>query len=1087
MKNFFFKNIFRSIKYYRKDAVYQIIIVAILTAVITGSLLTGESVRNSLKKTSEEKLGNTDIVISSGLRYFDPALTAGVEERTGNKAAAILEIDGYCQNFSTGQTALNTKIFAVDNDFFAFNSGDTITIEKGTVAVNKRLADFLNVNPGDEIIIRFRSVDPIPANAPFAPKTENQGSKVMKVSRILLPEQSGNFSLGVSQAVPMNVFMNIREERGVNENVKPNRLLIDNTNGLPLSAFTNLLPGILTLQDIGLSIRRSAKTGEPELISERIFIDSALAATVINKIPSSCPVLTYLANEISCNGQSTPYSFVTAILSQVTRGLVDDEIIINQWVAEDIGSGTGDTVKLTWFVQGFRGKLEERTSDFRIAGIQENDGANSDPSLMPDFPGISGRTSCSDWDAGIPVLLERIRGKDEDYWNKYKGTPKAFINYESGKKLWSNNFGVATAVRFPQEMEEEEIEKILNGSIDPGSAGFSITDLRNSAMDAAEAGTDFGSLFISLSLFIIVSCIILLSLSVSIYFDTRRKQIRAMSSLGFRSQYLRRMLFTEASLLSLLGAIPGVFLGYLMNVLIINALNGVWKGAVQTDTLLAGLSIMSLIYGLLITLFITFILIYFKSSSFTSLLFKRETGELKTHSYKGNLLILSLLLLIYLVILGIALFSYQLSTALYFIAGALLLIIMVLLLRSYYIKEKGKSRKEKVNSTSHFSKRYYFFNPAQAIIPVVVLAAGIFAIVITSANRQVITSRSLLPSGGTGGYLLWAESAIPIKQDLAGEEGRRELGLHEDELRDLEVLQASRLAGDDASCLNLNHVTSPPVLGVDPANFIRRGSFSFASTLKEHSGANPWELLGTHAGENTIYAIADQTVLEWGLKLKTGDTIVIKAEDGQPLNMVICAGLRSSVFQGQMIIHDNDMARYFPSVSGNSVFLFDGNPVLSDRYRELLNERFYGYGFQTMDAGSKLASFMEVTNTYLDVFTILGIFGMVLGVAGLGFILLRNFNQRKREFALMAATGFSQRKIRDHILRDQILILAWGLLTGTLSGLVATIPSISSGSEIPWTTILIMILLVALTGLITLLLSVRNVRNAVLISELRRE
>jgi putative ABC transport system permease protein len=1080
MKNFFLRNIFGSLIYYRKDTVYQIIIVAILTAVITGSLLTGESVRNSLKKKSEEKLGNTDIVISSGLRYFDPSLGTRVEEKTGNKTASILEIDGYCQNFSTGQSALNIKVFAVDSNFFAFNSGDTITIDKGTVAVNKRLADFLNLSRGDEIIVRFRSVDPIPANAPFAPKTEKHGSKVMKVNRILSAGQSGNFSLGVSQVVPMNIFMSIREENSGNENMKPNRLLIDNANESPLSVFTDLLPGILTLKDIGLSIRRSEKTGEAELISERIFIDSALAETVINKIPHSCPVLTYLANEISRNGKSTPYSFVTAISSPLTRGLKDDEIIINRWVAEDLGSVIGDTVKLTWFVQGFKGRLEERSSDFRIAGIQENDGVNADPTLMPEFPGISGQTSCTEWDAGIPVLLDKIREKDEDYWNKYKGTPKAFVKYETGKRIWSNSFGVATAVRFPQEMAAGEIENILNGSIDPGKAGFSISDKRNSARDAAEAGTDFGSLFISLSLFIIVSCLILLSLSVSIYFDTRKKQVRAMSSIGFRNQYLRKMLFTEASLLSLLGAIPGVILGYLMNILIINALNGVWKGAVQTDTLFPGFSMMPLIYGFLITIFMTFVLIYFKSRSFTALLFRSGKGELKTHSKKMNNSLLISALFLFTGVIGTAMVTVKIETPLFFIAGALLFILLVLLLRSYFIKEKR-------NRTSYYSRKYYFFNTAQAIIPVVVLAAGIFAIVITAANRQVITSKSLLPSGGTGGYLLWAESAIPVKQDLAGEEGRIDFGLYEDELRDLEVFQASRLSGDDASCLNLNHVTSPPILGVDPDDFIRRGSFSFASTLKEFSGTNPWELPGRRAGENTIYAIADQTVLEWGLRLKTGDTIIINAEDGQILNMVICAGLKSSVFQGHVIINDNDMARYFPSVSGSSVFLFDGNPELSDRYRELLNERLYGYGFQTMDTGSKLASFLEVTNTYLDVFTILGIFGMVLGVAGLGFILLRNFNQRKREFALMAALGFSRRRIRDHILRDQILILAWGLLTGTLSGLVATIPSIRSGSELPWTTILFMIFLVALTGMITLLLSVRSVSNEVLIGQLRRE
>lgn len=45
-----FKLISRSLFFYRKDSVYQVIIVILLTAIITGSLLTGTSVRSSLKK-----------------------------------------------------------------------------------------------------------------------------------------------------------------------------------------------------------------------------------------------------------------------------------------------------------------------------------------------------------------------------------------------------------------------------------------------------------------------------------------------------------------------------------------------------------------------------------------------------------------------------------------------------------------------------------------------------------------------------------------------------------------------------------------------------------------------------------------------------------------------------------------------------------------------------------------------------------------------------------------------------------------------------------------------------------------------------
>jgi hypothetical protein len=109
------------------------------------------------------------------------------------------------------------------------------------------------------------------------------------------------------------------------------------------------------------------------------------------------------------------------------------------------------------------------------------------------------------------------------------------------------------------------------------------------------------------------------------------------------------------------------------------------------------------------------------------------------------------------------------------------------------------------------------------------------------------------------------ESAIPVKEDLNLEAGRLEFGLDEPDLEDLRFVQAGKLAGDDASCLNLNHVTSPPLLGLNAAEFIKKGSFSFATVLKSARNKNPWEMLDDNPGTQTIYVIADQTVIQWGL------------------------------------------------------------------------------------------------------------------------------------------------------------------------------------------------------------------------------
>src|SRR4030042_1572753 len=141
--------------YNLKGAGYQIAIIILLTAVITGSLMTGKSVRNSLKQTSFEKLGNTGIMISSGIRYFDPSLVSRMSAETGIKCTGVLELDGYCQNFETQQYAPQVKIFAVDDNFFPFHNNESVKIGKGEVAVNERLATAARLKEGNELIKPF--------------------------------------------------------------------------------------------------------------------------------------------------------------------------------------------------------------------------------------------------------------------------------------------------------------------------------------------------------------------------------------------------------------------------------------------------------------------------------------------------------------------------------------------------------------------------------------------------------------------------------------------------------------------------------------------------------------------------------------------------------------------------------------------------------------------------------------------------------------------------------------------------------------------------------------------------------------------
>ncbi len=1078
----------RSLSFYKTGVLYQFIIIILLTAVITGSLMTGNSVRSSLKSSSTERLGNVGIMISSGIRYFDPSLKERMIRKTGVKCAGILEINGYCQNFSSGQTVFSVKIFATDKDFFSFQGNNGTNINHGEAAVNEKLASYLGLKQGDDLIIRFKGISNIPANAPFATEQEASGSVVLKVGSILKSGQSASFSLGISQITPLNVFVNRSDLTDNNGDVpKINRLLLENKNDISESDVYRNLSEILKPEDFGLNLRFISKTGEFELISDRIFIDQLIIEEIKKIIPSSSPVLTYLGNSFISGTKATPYSFISALPPSLYPGIPGGNgIIINNWLAADLGVNEGDTIKIIWYFPDPSNRLIEKSNNFIVSQIVELEGIWSDSLLMPDFPGIAGSKSCSEWDAGISIKLDRIRQKDEEYWNKYRGTPKAFIGYEKGKELWGNNFGPATSIRFPANISEDEIKSKLTGSVDPLKTGFFISDLPFESKKAADESVDFSTLFLSLGFFIILSAVILLILVVSTFFESKKEQITTLFSLGFSNNWIERLLFYESGIIAITGTITGVFAGGLFNFLVIKALNSVWQGAVQTNTLSTHFNAMPLFSGFIITITIILVILKIKSKMFLNSLSKPETGVFKRPSQKMGFLFFIFAISLTVIILTLSFLFSDYSTLLSFSGGIMMFVSLVLLSLYFYLR-RPKNVMFDFRKRSSLSGLYYSFKPLQAIVPIIFIAAGLFAVIITGVNKLNISESMLRPSGGTGGFALWGEAAVPVKANLNGEAGRREFGLDEDELKELSFIQARKSSGDDASCLNLNHVASPPLLGIDPSEFIRKGSFSFAGKIKNLNSANLWTLLSYPPSNNTIYGIADQTVLQWGLKIKSGDTLILRSENGQTINIIIAAGLKPSVFQGYVIIGSENFGKFFPSVSGSQVFLVDGKPGLSDLYKNVLTERLSNYGIHFEPAGERLASFFVVTNTYLSVFSILGGIGMILGIIGLGFILIRNFNQRKGEFGLMMATGFSINDIRKIIFGEQARILLTGIIIGLISALISTLPSIISGTEIPWINIMVMILLILITGLITLAISIKTITENTLIANIRNE
>jgi len=1078
----------RSVRHYRTSTIYQVLIILALSSIITGSLLTGRSVRKSLADTNINKLFGTAYDISAGNKYFPYSLSERIKTSTGNGIDGILQTSGWATNFSTGTSALNVQVYGVRDSFFQFNGKvDSLQINKGGAIINSKLAAKLGVNKSDDIIIRFPDPSDIPAESPFTPEEDAYESLVLNVDAILEETGPENFSLGITQAEPLNIFISLEEFKGYfNGSEKINHILIHSDLKLSISDAEEILSDSFNFEDAGFYTRFSETASQYEILSDRIFITDKESSLITGMVPGSGPVMTYLVNSLETDKSATPYSFVSALPEGLFNSVPDTtQVIINDWLAEDLGAGIGDSLSFTYFIMGPYKILEEKEHNFVISDIIEMDDEWSDSQLMPPFPGISGKESCSNWDAGFQIDMNLIREKDEDYWNIYGGCPKAYINYETGKKLWANNFGNATAIRLPGKINLEETLENLDENIKPGDVGFRIENIREEALQAASNSVDFSTLFLSLGFFIVLSSLILLILVVSTQYQSRKEQVATLSALGFSRKKIFRLFIVESVPLALSGSIAGIFTGLLVNNLIIKSLNSVWQGAVQTNTLKASSDPASMLTGLLITVILVVIVL---ALQLRNQLRRKENQQIPSerNSFKRAFPVLSIISAIATLILITISIIGEKNTVLWFICGLMVFISFLLYLISL-ISRKYRTRREKSPRLVNPSWSYYAHHPARALTPILFLGAGLFTVIITGANRKSFNTDLLTRSSGTGGYLLWGETVTPIIYNMNSIRGMYEYNLDQELYKDAHFIQIRKQVGNDASCLNLNQVKTPPVLGVDVSNFSRDGAFSFATVMKGLEETDLWDLINRNQTGNTIYGIVDQTVLQWNLMKEAGDTIFIPAEDGTITNIIIAAGLKSSIFQGNIIIGLENFNRLFPSVSGSNIFLVDGNAELINTYQDDLSGNLSTYGTELSPSYERLASFYVVTNTYLTVFLTLGGFGLVMGVIGLGFVLLRNLDLRKTEFALMIAAGFSLRRVKGMILKEHLLILSAGVLAGTIPALIATIPSLISDTQVPYRLLGFFILAITVAGYASIRTAVNKIVRKNLTMALRKE
>jgi putative ABC transport system permease protein len=1100
----FFKWVIHSLVHYRRMHLAVALAAATATATLTGALVVGDSVRATLRYVLDSRLGSVHWAVSTQERFFNEELSQRLNKSVGDSAPA-LQMRGMVSRGDGSVRVNKVHVLGVDDRFFKLSlAGETPAgFGDGNALINAALAARLETGDGQEteIIVRIDKPGALSRDLVITPVADNTIAMRLPVSAVADDAHFGRFSLEANQQDPLNVLVPRSWLQGqLERDGQANLLLIKNPSGeLTEDALKQALNSEWRLADAEAALQPLKDKQVLELRTSRVFLDHALSSAALKAYPEALPLLTYFVNELRVGDAATPYSMVTAagrkgaFVDILPADMKDDQIVINQWLADDLHAHVGDVLKLTYYLPSGGQSLEEGQRSFRICRVVPLQGTAADSSLMPDFPGLADAENCSDWDPGLPINLNLVREKDEAYWDNYRGTPKAFVTLAAGQAMWANRYGDLTAVRFPVvSTESDTLEANLHQLVDPASLGLSAMPVRDIGTRAISGGTDLGQLFLGLSMFLIAAAILLTCLLFVFSVESRRVQTGMLLAIGFPARRIQRLYLLEGCLVALLGAAGGTCLGLLYPRLLILGLSTAWQGAVAGTAIRYSASPESLGSGFLSGFLIALVAMAWtlhrqmKDSAHSLLSGSDTSAELKPYIVKRRwawwaLSMLSLAGAFLLIMISMSSGSGAMAGA-FFGAGALLLV-SVMIWIGIALHWLGARHHRPLHSLPSLALRSSARRWGRSMAVVAILACGVFMVVAVSANRKDPSAGASLRSSGTGGFALYAESSVPIVKDLDSDAGHEAWGLKDDLLNKTRFVNMRVRDGDDASCLNLNRAQEPRILGVQVDSLT--GRFTFRSQKKDGPS---WDLLQQDPGNGVIPAVGDYPTVYWGLSRKIGDDLIYHNRKGEEVRLRIVAMITSSMLQGNLIISEAAMQRYFPEVEGYRAWMIDTPSRVQVQVSEHLTRRLADAGFSVGTAADRLKAFGQVENTYLSIFLVLGGLGLVLGCSGLGLIVVRNLLERQGELAMLRAVGFNRRGLMKMVCLEHVFLLGAGLLTGMSCALVAVAPTLRAASgQLPFGLLAILMLMICFSGVIWVLIAARFALRGTILTPLRNE
>lgn len=820
----FTKLVARSTAHHARGNVAVLLGVAVGSAVLTGALLVGDSLRGSLRARAERQLGGVDAVA-----FLPRPVRADLAGALPNTKPVLL-LPGSLQAAGAPATAPRlgrVTVLGVEANFAPTGARADWGGTSKQIVLSARVAEKLGARPGDRVRLGVEKFGDLPRSSALAERDSDSSTATdeFEVASVLPADApEGDFNLSPNPAAPLNAFVPLRALARLATG-RPNAvctllLATGSANELNDALRANLKP-----EDYGIKFRdidrRLGRGGyvsveSTELVFPPRTVEGIEAAARALGVRAE-PTVVYVADALAAGKKEIPFPIVAGLntLAAAPLGPRDlapmpaapvplgtDEIELLQWPGSELnGLAPGTKIRLVYFDPEVEGEGLKREAELTLRGYVPFTGPARDKDLTPEIPGVTdARAELRDWNRPPVLPKAEIERRVPDkpvahprgtFFTQNKAVPMAYLSTATARKLFKSRYGTDTSVRVaPAEGEAldkliERLQSELPKHLDPKAAGLAFDPIRERLLTASKGGTDFGGLFLGFSLFLIVAALMLVGLMFRLALERRAKQIGLLLATGYSVKQVRRMLLAEGLAVAVVGALGGLAAGVAYNRLLLGVLLDLWPDSEVRAYLKPHASALTFALGFGLTLAMALVALWFSLRGLVQVpppaLLRGETfvpGALA----RGNSRRLRVFAPVALVggvasiAAGGGIDNPDFRAMSFFGGGALLLTAALCFASLWMVRTRhGVTNGRGTSALAQLGARNAARNPGRSLLTAALIASAAFLLVAVESFRRQPDKEFLNVNGGSGGFNLLAESSSPLFQPFDAGLGRADL------------------------------------------------------------------------------------------------------------------------------------------------------------------------------------------------------------------------------------------------------------------------------------------------------------------------